>query len=69
MAAEMLLEGEAERITHACINLALEGDPTALRLCLSRILPVKRDRNISLDLPDLKGAKDALGAISAEFSV
>ena len=65
MAAEMLLEGEAERITHACITLALEGDSTALRLCLSRILPVKRERTFALDLPNLEGSQDSLKAIGA----
>ena len=58
LAAEKLMEGEVERITRACINLALEGDSTALRLCLSRILPVKRERSINIDLPVLNGAKD-----------
>jgi len=35
----------AARLTRKCIDLAMEGDPTALRLCLSRILPVKRERH------------------------
>ena len=65
MAAEMLLQGEAEAITRKCVDMAMEGNSTALRLCVSRMLPVKRDRNINIDLPALKGAKDALGAISA----
>jgi hypothetical protein len=43
--------------------MALEGDPTALRLCLSRLLPIKRERAISLDLPTLKGSQDTLSAI------
>ena len=50
LAAEALLDGEAEAITRKCIDLALAGDHTALRLCLSRILPVRRDREIDLDL-------------------
>ena len=63
VAAEMLLENQAAAITQKCVDMAMGGDPTALRLSLSRILPVKRDRNISIDLSDLKGAKDALGAV------
>ena len=39
------------------------GDPTALRFCLSRILPVKRERTIELDLPALEGSQDSLRAI------
>ena len=63
MAAEALLNGESEALTRRCIDLAMEGDPTALRLCLSRILPVKRDRTIELDLPALEDSQDSLRAI------
>ena len=63
VAAEALLDGEAEAITRRCIDLAKGGDPTALRLCLSRILPVKRERTIELDLPVLGGSQDSLRAI------
>ena len=63
VAAEALLDGESEALTRRCIDLAMEGDPTALRLCLSRILPVRRERTISLDLPALEGSQDSLGAI------
>ena len=63
MAAAALLDGESEALTRRCIDLAMGGDPTALRLCLSRILPVKRERTISLDLPALQGSQGALGAI------
>ena len=63
LAAEALLDGEAETITRKCVTMALAGDPTALRLCLSRILPARRDREIVLDLERLRGSKDALRAI------
>jgi hypothetical protein len=63
MAAEALLDGESESLTRRCIDLAMEGDSTALRLCLSRILPVKRERTISLDLPALEDSQDSLRAI------
>jgi hypothetical protein len=63
--AESLLDGEAETITRRCMDLALEGDSTALRLCLSRILPVRRERTIALDLPALEGSQDSLKAIGS----
>jgi hypothetical protein len=44
--------------------LALEGDHVALKLCLSRILPVKRERAIELDLSALQGSQDSLRAIA-----
>jgi hypothetical protein len=49
-----LLDGEAEAITRQCIQQALQGDTTALRLCLERILPVRKDMPLSSGL-DLGG--------------
>ena len=34
LAAAVLLEGEAGALTRKAVELALEGDPTALRLCI-----------------------------------
>jgi len=39
LAAAVLLEGESEALTRKAVELALAGDPTALRLCIERILP------------------------------
>lgn len=49
--AEELLLGEAERLTRKVVDLALDGDRSALRLCMERLLPPRRDRTIQLDLP------------------
>jgi hypothetical protein len=38
-AASLLLEGELDVLTRKAIEMALEGDTTALRLCLERIIP------------------------------
>ena len=37
IAAEALLAGEAETLTRRAVELALVGDPTALRLCIERM--------------------------------
>ena len=63
MAAEMLLENQAAAITQKCVDMAMDGDPTALRLCVSRLIPIKRERTISLDLPALESSQDSLKAI------
>jgi len=39
IAAAALLAGEAEGLTRKAVELALVGDPTALRLCIQRVLP------------------------------
>jgi hypothetical protein len=65
LAVEALLEGEAEALTRRCIERALEGDGQALRLCLDRLAPPRRDRPVSFALPALKEAADARDALAA----
>jgi hypothetical protein len=68
VAAEALLDGEAEALTRKAIELALGGDMAALRLCLDRILPPRRDRPIFVELPALKETHNAAEAVSAIFT-
>ncbi len=65
MAIEELLEGEHEALTRKAIEKALEGDMTALRLCLDRIAPPRKDAPISISLPPVSSAADAVVASSA----
>lgn len=62
-AAEALLDGEAETLTRACVTAALGGDITALRLCLERILPPRRDRPIEFSLSPISTAAEACVAV------
>jgi hypothetical protein len=65
LAAEAMLEGEAEQLTRKVLDLAHEGDLTALRLCLDRILPPRRERLLQFELPPLNSAWDAPRAMAA----
>ena len=65
LAAEALLDGEAEALTRKAIELALAGDPIALRLCLDRILPPRRERPLRFVLPELRSVADASSAMAA----
>ena len=65
LAAEVLLDGEAETITRKAIELAKGGDITAIRLCLERILPPRKDRPIAVDLPDVNSLADLKAAYAA----
>lgn len=56
LAAEALLDGEAEQLTRKAIELALAGDTVALKLCLERILPPRKDRTVMFSLPALENA-------------
>ena len=67
-AVEELLEGEAEKLSRKAIDLALEGDPTALRLCMERIAPARKDGPVRFDLPGIANAKEAANAAAAVLS-
>ena len=58
LAVLALLDGEAEGLTRRAVELALDGDTTALRLCLERIAPAPKDRPVVFALPPLTGAQD-----------
>ena len=64
--AEGLFEGEAQEIIRAAIDLAKSGDVGAIRVCLDRIAPRKRDRAVVFELlPPLHTAADADAALAA----
>ena len=64
-AVQALLEGEAEALTRRAVERALEGDVTALRLCLERIAPQRKDPPLVFDLPPMTCAADATRAAGA----
>lgn len=65
LAMEALLEGQHEALTKKAIDMALAGDTVALRLCLDRLAPPRKDAPISMDLPPVKSAADTVEASSA----
>jgi Family of unknown function (DUF5681) len=68
LAMEALLDGESEALTRKAIELALGGDITALRLCLDRFLPPRKDRPINFEMPSIARIEDApvaMGAIAS----
>jgi len=64
-AALALLDGEAKALTRQAVTMALGGDTTALRLCLERIAPPRRDAPVTFDLPPMETARDAAKAAGA----
>ena len=65
LAAEMLLDGEAGQLTRRAIEMAMDGDTVALRLCLERIIPPRRERLVRFKLPELQSAADAARAMAS----
>lgn len=65
LAAMALLDGEAEALTRQAVTMAMDGDTTALRLCLERIAPPRKDVAVTFDLPRMEAARDAAKAAGA----
>jgi hypothetical protein len=62
--AETLLDGETERITRKCVEMALEGNEVALRLCMERVLSPKKSRPLRFKLSVLETVADAQLALA-----
>ena len=60
-----LLEGEATALTRKAVEMALTGDSVALRLCLDRIAPPRKDSPVTFPLPRMATAQDAAQAAGA----
>ena len=62
--AERLLDGQAEELIQQCVQNALDGDSTAMRLCIERLVPPRKDRPVNLDLPQMKCVEDTIKAMA-----
>jgi hypothetical protein len=61
--AEKLLEDDRDAIVRAVIAAAKGGDPTAMGLCVERLVPLRKGRPVVFDLPPVKTAADIAGAV------
>ncbi|MBF0283968.1 MAG: hypothetical protein HQL51_05865 [Magnetococcales bacterium] len=50
-----MLAGNAPALMEKAVQLALAGDPAALRLCLERLIPPVKATDEAVQLPDLAG--------------
>jgi Family of unknown function (DUF5681) len=60
-----LLEAEAEEVTRAVVEKAKQGDLTAAKIVLDRLLPSRRDRPLQFELPSFEKPGDAVTASTA----
>jgi len=58
LACEALLDGEVEALTRKAVEMAKSGDVQAMRICMDRIAPPRKDRHVSFKLPSFAGAAD-----------
>jgi hypothetical protein len=52
------LEEHAEVIVQKCKLMAIQGDPTAMRLCMERLLPIAKAPVTRFRLPKIQNASD-----------
>ena len=65
LACEALLEGQAEALTQKAVDMALAGDTVALKICIDRIFPPRKDRPVTFPLPPINTARDAADVMSS----
>jgi hypothetical protein len=60
-----LLKDNAKDLIEKAIEMAKGGDGPALRLCIERLAPPRKDRPVWFELPEMKVARDAVNASAA----
>lgn len=66
MMAQALFDENGQAIIEKITEIALkEGDLTALKICVDRILPILKSRHVTFALPEIKTAKDLVAAYGA----
>lgn len=63
-----ILEENAEELTNVAVQLALQGDTTAIRLCLERMIPKRRHRPLQLNWPPIHTLEDVSSAVTATLA-
>src|SRR5580700_6016983 len=63
IALQEMLDGHGESITRKCALMALQGEPTALRLCMERLIAPRRDSPVKFKLPAVSTAAEVGQAI------
>ena len=59
---ESLLADDAEAIGRKAIEMAKQGDMAAIRLCMDRLSPARKDEPVAFDLPPLEKPADSVAA-------
>ncbi|MFQ5482603.1 MAG: DUF5681 domain-containing protein [Nitrospinaceae bacterium] len=63
--AEQLLDGQVEGLVKKVVEMALEGDTVALKLCLERIIPARKSRQVNIPLPEIRQPSDVVAAMAS----
>src|ERR1035441_4838146 len=58
VACEQLLDGQSEQLTAKLLEMALDGNIQALRMCMDRAIPARKERCINLELRPIANLQD-----------
>jgi hypothetical protein len=64
IALQDMLDGRGESITRKCALMAMQGDPTALRLCMERLIPPRKEHPVKFKLSPVRTAAEVAEAVS-----
>jgi hypothetical protein len=62
---QSLLAHDAEAIGRKAVEMAIAGDLAAIRLCMDRLAPVRKDEPVAFDLPPIEKPADIVGATAS----
>ena len=60
-----LLADDAEAIGRKAIEMAIAGDLAAIRLCMDRLAPVRKDEPVAYELPPIEKPADSVAATAS----
>jgi hypothetical protein len=64
--AEQLFDDRCELLVEKCVSMALAGDPTAMRIAISRLIPERKSRPVSIaNMPKIERSSDLVKAAGA----
>jgi hypothetical protein len=63
--AEELIDGQSELLVQKAVAMALGGDASVMRALLDRLLPPRRERPVSIQMPKIETPKGLIDASSA----
>jgi hypothetical protein len=66
--AQQLMNDDLEQIIKAVVNAAKDGDMTAAKIVLDRVVPARKGSPVSFSLPPIRSAAEALEASNAVLS-
>ena len=65
IALQEMLDGHGEMITKKCEQLAMQGDATAMRLSMERLIPPRKEQPVTFKVPAGTGAAKITATLDA----